>query len=183
MGDAVVGSRYQIRNATVRPMQKRTIRALTGLCYCSSCGQRMVYTPGRKRRTLRCGTLHCAQRNRQTEEAELIRFTLEQLRLKAPRNLAASVVHEPASARALRAEIDQLLSLKDPDLCEVIARKRDRLNELTANLSDSNELIARIEDPDWMKVASYDEATMIIHSLVRQIRVTKQVPEAVHLRL
>ena len=166
-------------------MPRGQIRALTGLCYCSSCGQTLSYAPARKRYALRCTTIHCAQRAKPIMEKTLISYALDAVREKAPNNLAAAVMQEGQSAKArlLRQEIDHLLSFNDPDLRAAIANKRLKLNRMTDQAQRSAGLVMRIKDPAWMDTASYDEATIILHSMVRQIRVTRQEPEAVHLRL
>tara|TARA_R100001443_G_C3259735_1_gene155300 strand:- start:15 stop:557 length:543 start_codon:yes stop_codon:yes gene_type:complete len=113
-------------SASVKP------KLLTGLAVCSCCNRRLAYLP-RKKEThsyaLRCNFIKCGlyqKRVKATMVVEAINAALA----KRSKELASLTDTEPVEVTKIRTEIDNLSNLNDPDLKEVIDRKKDKLNGL-----------------------------------------------------
>ena len=163
---------------------ERTLRALTGLCVCSECGNRLVYIPRRTHPSLRCRGDLCSQRYKGVREDSVLLFAVGALASQAAEKLAAMAeTREPAEAGTLRSQIAALEKQNDPDLEEVIDRKRKRLESLLSQPQGKQELARKISDPRWFDSLSYEELTTVLHQAVERIVITKQAPSALALKL
>ena len=112
-------------------------KLLTGICYCSECGHRLGYA-SRKAEThklnLRCNTFKCRYYQKLVSHSMIAKAINEQLAKRA-KGLASKTDEEPPEVTKLRAEIDLLVKMKDPDLEEAIKRKQEKLTGLL--LTDS----------------------------------------------
>ena len=107
-------------------------KLLTGLVTCSDCNHRLAYLP-RKKEThsyaLRCNFIKCGlyqKRVKATMVVEAINAALA----KRSKELAGLTESEPVEVIKLRSEIDTLTKLDDPDLKDVIERKKEKLTAL-----------------------------------------------------
>ena len=163
---------------------KRKLRALTGLCTCSECGYRMVYIPDRTYASLRCRAERCSRRYRGTRETVILSYVVEQLSQSAAAALAAAVDgSDPPEVAALRLQIESLERQGDPDLREAIEKKVQRLKSLLSQPAIDPELTRKIADPRWFDLLTYDELTVVIQQLVREVQLTNGVPVAIGLKL
>jgi DNA invertase Pin-like site-specific DNA recombinase len=163
---------------------RRRVRALTGLCVCDVCGHRLKYIPDRTHPGLRCNGDLCPVRYKSVREATLIAFAVDELQRGAADRLAlAAGSVEPPEAVELRRQMDAALALEDPDLRPVIEAKAARLASILSAPQADAGLVERVADPRWWSVATYDEVTEILQATVREIRVAKQAPQAIRLRL
>jgi DNA invertase Pin-like site-specific DNA recombinase len=157
----------------------RQLRALTGLCVCSECGNRLAYIPGRTHPSLRCRGDVCSQRYKGVREDAILFYATEALAAQAAEQLAAMAeTTEPAEAATLRAQIAALEKQSDPDLEEVITKKRSRLKALLHQPEGSQELARKISDPRWFDTLTYEELGSVLHQVVERIVITKQAPSA-----
>jgi DNA invertase Pin-like site-specific DNA recombinase len=157
----------------------RQLRALTGLCVCSECGNRLAYIPGRTHPSLRCRGDVCSQRYKGVREDAILFYATEALAAQAAEQLAAMAeATEPAEAATLRAQIAALEKQSDPDLEEVITKKRSRLKALLHQPQGSQELARKISDPRWFDTLTYEELGSVLHQVVERIVITKQAPSA-----
>ena len=157
----------------------RQLRALTGLCVCSECGNRLAYIPGRTHPSLRCRGDVCSQRYKGVREDAILFYATEALAAQAAEQLAAMAeTTEPAEAATLRAQIAALEKQSDPDLEEVITKKRSRLKALLHQPQGSQELARKISDPRWFDTLTYEELGSVLHQVVERIVITKQAPSA-----
>lgn len=157
----------------------RQLRALTGLCVCSECGNRLAYIPGRTHPSLRCRGDVCSQRYKGVREDAILFYATEALAAQAAEQLAAMAeATEPAEAATLRAQIAALEKQSDPDLEEVITKKRNRLKALLHQPQGSQELARKISDPRWFDTLTYEELGSVLHQVVERIVITKQAPSA-----
>lgn len=162
---------------------KRALRALTGLCVCSECGNRLTYIPRRTHPSLRCRGDLCSQRYKGVREDAVLLYATEALAEQAAQKLAAmAATGEPAEAGVLRGQISALEKASDPDLAEVISNKRRRLESLLSRPQANEELVRKISDPRWFDSLSYQELGTVLHQVVEQIVITKQVPSALRLK-
>lgn len=162
----------------------RKIRALTGLCVCDECGWKLKYITGRAIPGLRCNCETCSQLYRSTREEVLIRYATEQLQRQAAEHLAAAVDQaEPPEAVEIRRQIEALERLGDPDLRPAIEAKATRLDSILAAPQADASMVEKVADPRWWDVATYAQVTEVLHALVAEIRVAKQVPAAIRLKL
>lgn len=165
-------------NTTVKP------RLLTGLVRCGECGCVCKYVPQRTIPSVKCGTERCSQCYRSTREEVIVTYAIEQLSQQAAQALArAATQEEPPELQELRRQIESLQSLADPDLAAVIEGKQDRLRQLLSQRPANEELARKIADPRWFSLASYDELRLLFARLVVSIRLERQVPKAIELRL
>lgn len=163
---------------------RREVRALTGLCVCQECGWRLKYVAGRTHPGLRCNGDTCSQHYKSVREETLIRFAVAELQSHAAERLAAAAGSiEPPEAIELRRQIDAARALRDPELNPIIAAKAARLESILAAPRADEELVQRVADPCFWSVATYAEITEILQSTVREIRVARQAPQAILLRL
>lgn len=162
---------------------QKTMRALTGLCVCRECGNKLVYIPGRRWPSLRCRGDTCSQRYKGVREAELLLFATEAMAAQAAERLAAMAqVQDSPEVALLKAQIETLQAQNDPDLADALDRKQNRLNALLNEPVLDQELVSKIADPRWFDSLNYDELTLVLHQVVASIEVTKQVPSALHLK-
>lgn len=163
---------------------KRTLRALTGLCVCETCGYRLKYVTGRTHPALRCSGDMCSVRYKSTREELLIEYAIGELQKQAVQRLASAVgALEAPEVIELRRQIEAALALHDPDLEPVIAAKAARLESLLAAPGADPELVERMADPRWWSSAPYARLTEVLQATVREIRVARQAPQAIVLRL
>ena len=98
--------------------------------------------------------------------------------------MAASVSHdEPPEASELRHQIASLQALGDPDLADVIAAKKVRLESVLQIPRVDVEIAKKVADPRWHDLATYEEMQTLLHQLVDEIVISKQVPVAISLRI
>jgi hypothetical protein len=107
-------------------------KLLTGLVLCSGCGCKMAYN-ARKKEThsysLRCNNFKCDFYNKRTNYLMVVNAINAAL-AKRSKELASLTKTEPVEVTKLRSEIDNLSKLDDPDLKEVIERKKEKLTGL-----------------------------------------------------
>jgi DNA invertase Pin-like site-specific DNA recombinase len=162
----------------------RTVRALTGLCVCSECDNRLKYVPMRTHPSLRCGVENCSQRYRSVREDVVLMYATQAMAEQAATRLAALAVDpELPEIAELRARIKSLEEQRDPDLAEVIERKRSRLESLLSAPETDRDLARKISDPRWFDSLTYEELTLVLHQVVQRIVITKKVPTALALKL
>ena len=159
-------------------------RALTSLCSCSECGNRLKYIGGRTIASLRCSGETCSQLYRGTREAVIVAYALAAIAKGAAQALAAAASgDEPVEVKELRSQIKALERLRDQDLAPVIAEKQRRLEMLSARPAADEELLRKVSHPQWSNLATYDEVRVMLQQLVLEIEITKQVPTAIRLKL
>jgi DNA invertase Pin-like site-specific DNA recombinase len=161
----------------------KTVRALTGLCVCSECENRLKYIGGRSIPSLKCSGDLCSQHYKGIREEAVLRWVTAELPKVAAKKLAAMVEQsEPVEVTLLRKRIEELEALHDQELQAVIEAKRQRLEQLLVTPAVDEDLLQRISDPDWFASLSYEELTVLLHRLVGRILITKQAPTALSLR-
>ena len=159
-------------------------RALTSLCVCSECGNRLKYIGGRVIPSLKCSGDTCSQLYKGTREAVIIEYALTAIAEQAAARLvAAASTDEPVEALELRNQIKALERLHDPDLAPVIAEKQRRLEMVRAQPGIDADLLRKVSDPRWAALATYEEVRLMLQQLVLEIEITRQVPTAMRLRL
>lgn len=162
---------------------QKTVRALTGLCICSECQNRLKYIGGRTYPSLKCSGDLCSQHYKGVrEELVLIWATAELSKVAASRLAAMVEQSEPVEVTLLRKRIEELESLHDQDLQPVIEAKRSRLEQLLITPTIDEGLMLRIADPRWLLRLTYKELTVLLHRLVACILITRQAPTALSLR-
>lgn len=163
---------------------KAVSRALTGLCVCSECGNRLKYIGGRTIPSLKCSGDTCSQLYKGTREEVIMSYALKAVAEQAAQALArAASSDEPMEAVELRNQIKALEKLRDGDLVPVIAEKQRRLEMLSARPAADAALLRKIADPRWAALATYDEVQLMLQQLVVEIEITKQAPKAIRLKL
>jgi DNA invertase Pin-like site-specific DNA recombinase len=161
----------------------RTVRALTGLCVCSECGNRLKYIPGRTHPGLRCGGENCSQRYKGVREDAVLMYATQAMAEQAAGRLAALAVNaEVPEIAALQAQIQALEEQADPDLAEAIERKRCRLQSLLSAPGGDQDLVRKISDPRWFDSLTYAELTLVLQQVVQRIEITRQAPTALALK-
>lgn len=174
----VVNRKHWGANAT------RKVRALTGLCVCDECGWKLKYIAQRTIPSLKCGGENCSQLYRSTREELLIRYAIAELQQQAAERLASAVDQvEPPEAVELRRQLQALTGLHDPELRPVIEAKAARLDAILSAPRADELLVEKVADPRWWNLATYAEVTEALHALVAEIRVAKQAPVAIRLKL
>jgi len=162
---------------------QKTVRALTGLCICSECQNRLKYIGGRTYPSLKCSGDLCSQHYKGVrEELVLMWATAELSKVAASRLAAMAERSEPAEVTLLRKRIEELESLHDQDLQPVIEAKRSRLEQLLITPTIDAGLMERMSDPRWLSRLTYEELTVLLHRLVACILITRQAPTALSLR-
>lgn len=165
-------------NTTVKP------RLLTGLVRCGECGCVCKYVPQRTIPSVKCGTERCSQCYRSTREEVIVTYAIEQLSLRAAQALSRHATQEESpEALELRRQVASLQSLADPDLEPVIEQKQERLRQLLSQQPENEELARKIADPRWFSLATYEELRLLFARLVVSIRLERQAPAAIDLRL
>ena len=163
---------------------KKVVRALTGLCVCSECQNRLKYIAGRSIASLKCSGELCSQHYRGVREELVLRWVTAEMPKVAAARLAAMVEQsEPVEVTLLRKRIDELEALHDQELHGVIEAKRQRLEELLVMPVVDEGLLQRISDPAWFGTLTYDELTVLLHRLVACILIAKQVPTELSLQI
>ena len=145
-------------SASVKP------KLLTGLAVCSVCNNRLAYLP-RKKEThayaLRCNFLKCDLYQKRVQEKMIVEAINAAL-AKRSKELATLTETEPVEVTKLRSEIDNLSKLDDPDLKEVIERKKEKLTGLLLTespiLKERAELMA--EPGFWKHAASLPDTRL-----------------------
>lgn len=140
---------------------KVTPKLLSGLVRCSSCNNRMAYA-SRKTETqefaLRCNSYKCNFYNKRTKQTMIVNAINSAL-AKRSKELASITETEPVEVTKLRSEIDNLSKLDDPDLKEVIERKKEKLTGLLLTespiLKERAELMS--EPAFWEHALSLDD--------------------------
>jgi DNA invertase Pin-like site-specific DNA recombinase len=162
---------------------QKTVRALTGLCICSECKNRLKYIGGRTVPSLKCSGDLCSQHYKGVREEVVLRWVTGELPKVAAGKLAAMVEQsEPVEVALLRQRIDELEALHDQELQPVIDAKRQRLEQLLVTPNIDADLLQRISNPAWFDTLTYEELTVLLHRLVGRILITKQVPIALSLQ-
>jgi DNA invertase Pin-like site-specific DNA recombinase len=162
---------------------QKTVRALTGLCICSECQNRLKYIGGRTISSLKCSGDLCSQHYKGLREELVLTWATAELSRMAANRLAAMVDQsEPVEVTLLRKRIEELEGLHDQDLQPVIEAKRSRLDQLLVTPKIDADLMRMIADPDWFVPLTYEELTVLLHRLVACILITKQAPTALSLR-
>ena len=146
------------RSAKVKP------KLLSGLVYCSSCKNKLAYT-SRKSEThqfaLRCNSFKCNFYSRRTKE-KMILEAINSALAKRAKELASLTENEPVEVTKLRSEIDTLSKLNDPDLKEVIEKKKEKLTGLLLTespiLKERASLMA--EPAFWQHAASLPDTRL-----------------------
>jgi DNA invertase Pin-like site-specific DNA recombinase len=162
---------------------QKTVRALTGLCICSECENRLKYIGGRSIASLKCSGDKCSQLYKGVREELVLRWVTAELPKVAAGKLAAMVEQsEPVEVALLRRRVEELEALHDQELQAVIEAKRQRLEQLLVTPNVDAELLQRISDPAWFATLTYEELTVLLHRLVGRILIAKQVPTALSLR-
>lgn len=162
---------------------QKTVRALTGLCICSECENRLKYIGGRTIPSLKCSGDKCSQLYKGVREETVLRWATAELPKMAASKLAAMVEQtEPVEVALLRQRIDELETLQDQELHGVIEAKRQRLEQLLVTPNVDADLMRMIADPQWFVSLTYDELTVLLHRLLACILIAKQVPIALSLR-
>jgi len=162
---------------------QKTVRALTGLCICSECQNRLKYIGGRTYPSLKCSGDLCSQHYKGVREELVLMWATAELSKVAAARLAAMVEQsEPVEVMLLRKRIEELESLHDQDLQPVIEAKRSRLEQLLITPTIDEGLMLRIADPRWLSRLTYEELTVLLHRLVACILITRQAPTALSLR-
>lgn len=165
-------------NTTTQP------RLLTSLVRCGACGCVMKYVSGRTIPSLKCGTERCSQCYKSTREEVIIPWVIEQLSQQAAQTLARMAAEgEPPEVQELRRQIASLQQLRDPDLQLVIQAKEEKCRSLLRQQPSDAELLRKISDPRWFSLASYEELRLLLQRLVVSIRIERQAPAAIALRL
>lgn len=163
---------------------RRQLRALTGLCRCRECGNRLCYIPGRSIPSLRCKGDRCSQFYKGVREEVIIRHLIAELQQRALQLLAASASSgEPPEAALLRQQIAELVERDDPDYAPVLELKQQKLQQLLAQRRSDPALLEKLRDPRWFDLLPYDELTALLQQLVAVVWITKQAPEETQLRL
>jgi DNA invertase Pin-like site-specific DNA recombinase len=162
---------------------QKTVRALTGLCICSECQNRLKYIGGRTYPSLKCSGDLCSQHYKGVrEELVLTWVTAELPKMAASRLAALYEQSEPVEATLLRKRIEELESLHDQDLQPVIEAKRARLDQLHITPTIDQKLLEELTDPQWFEEVVYEDLTPLLHQLVACILITKQAPTVLTLR-
>jgi DNA invertase Pin-like site-specific DNA recombinase len=162
---------------------QKTVRALTGLCICSECQNRLKYIGGRTYPSLKCSGDLCSQHYKGVREELVLMWATAELSKVAAARLAAMVEQsEPVEVMLLRKRIEELEGLHDQDLQPVIEAKRSRLEQLLITPTIDEGLMLRIADPRWLSRLTYEELTVLLHRLVACILITRQAPTALSLR-
>ena len=162
---------------------QKTVRALTGLCICSECQNRLKYIGGRTYPSLKCSGDLCSQHYKGVREELVLRWATAELSRVATSRLAAMAERsEPAEVTLLRKRIEELEGLHDQDLQPVIEAKRSRLEQLLITPTIDAGLMERMSDPRWLSRLTYEELTVLLHRLVACILITRQAPTALSLR-
>lgn len=163
---------------------QKTVRALTGLCICSECQNRLKYIGGRTYPSLKCSGDLCSQHYKGVREELVMRWAVDELTKIAASRLAAMVDQsEPIEVTLLRKRIEELESLHDQDLQPVIDAKRSRLEQLLVTPTIDADLMKRMSDPQWFAPLTYEKLTALLHQVVACILITKQAPTALSLRI
>jgi hypothetical protein len=105
------------------------------------------------------------------------------IREKAAEYLAASIENkESPELLELRRQVESLEQLNDPDLESVIERKKERVKQLESVPAD-HALVQEISDPAWWDQLDYRGLIAVFQQTVREIRITRQAPTALRLKL
>ena len=131
-------------------------KLLSGICFCSECGNRLAYSSRVKEThtlTMRCNTFKCVYHAKRTNHAMIVEAINAALAKRA-KQLAAKTETEPLEVAKLRNEIDMLTKLDDPDLKEAIKRKKEKVTALLLNESPILKERAKLMgEPDFWKHA------------------------------
>lgn len=162
---------------------QKTVRALTGLCICSECQNRLKYIGGRTYPSLKCSGDLCSQHYKGVREELVLMWVTAELSRVATNRLAAMAERsEPAEVTMLRKRIEELECLHDQDLQPAIEAKRSRLEQLLVTPTIDAGLMERMSDPQWLSRLTYEELTVLLHRIVACILITRQAPTALSLR-
>lgn len=136
-------------------------KLLSGICFCSECGNRLAYSSRVKEThtlNMRCNTFKCVHHAKRVNH-EMIVTAINSALAKRSKQLAAKTETEPLEVGKLRNEIDMLTKLDDPDLKEAIKRKKEKMTALLLNespiLKERAKLMA--EPAFWKHALSIDD--------------------------
>jgi DNA invertase Pin-like site-specific DNA recombinase len=171
------------QNRSLRGRNTMTVRRLlTGLCVCGNCGRRMNYVGGRPLPSVLCKHRGCPQQFKSTRESVIAPAIAKALATHAEALAHSIPTNETAEQATLRATIDSLEALNDPDLADAITAKRQRLAQLKTQPAVPAALLEPLRDPRLYELATYEELTDLYHQFVAQVVVTSQEVERVDLR-
>jgi site-specific DNA recombinase len=136
-------------------------KLLSGICFCSECGNRLAYSSRVKEThtlNMRCNTFKCAQHAKRVNH-QMIVEAINSALAKRSKQLAAKTETEPLEVGKLRNEIDMLTKLDDPDLKEAIKRKKEKMTALLLNESPILKERAKLmsEPSFWKHALSLDD--------------------------
>ena len=163
---------------------KNTPQLLTGLCWCPNCGKRMKYA-GRTRtiKAVLCTTRGCVSRYKSTRESVIVEALNKALAAKA-QMLGQHISDEPPEAAVIRDQIDRLQKLNDPDLQEVIETKQQKLRNLLATSSPTDQArVAALADVEAWKMATEDELRAIYLEFVSKIEADRGEVVSIQLKI
>ena len=163
---------------------KNTPQLLTGLCWCPNCGKRMKYA-GRTRtiKAVLCTTRGCVSRYKSTRESVIVEQLNKALAAKA-QELGQHISDEPPEAAVIRDQIDRLQKLNDPDLQEVIETKQQKLRNLLATSSPTDQArVAALADVEAWKMATEDELRAIYLEFVSKIEADRGEVVSIQLKI
>lgn len=157
-------------------------RLLTSLCRCGSCGKAMSYAGSRTIPSVMCRTRGCEQQYKSTHESLIAGAVVYTLASHAEALASNAPTQDSPEIAQLRASIDTLQALGDPDLDDAILAKQQRLETLSQAPPVSPNLLEALRDPRMYEHASYEELTDLFHRFVERVVVTRQEVEQVVLR-
>ena len=162
---------------------QRKPKILTGLCWCPNCGKKLAYAGGRSIPSVICTTRGCVSRFKGTRESVIVEQVNKSLAAKAEQ-LGQHISEEPPEAAALRDQIDRLQKLNDPDLEEAIQTKQQKLRNLmaTASPTDQNR-VAALAQPEAWEMATPEELRMIYLEFVSRIEADRGQVVSVALKI
>ena len=116
---------------------KMNPKLLSGICFCSECGNRLAYSSRVKEThtlNMRCNTFKCVHHAKRVNH-QMIVDGINAALAKRAKQLAAKTETESLEVTKLRGEIATLTKLDDPDLEEAIKRKKEKMTALLLNES------------------------------------------------
>ena len=116
---------------------KMNPKLLSGICFCSECGNRLAYSSRVKEThtlNMRCNTFKCVHHAKRVNHAMIVDGINSALAKRA-KQLAGKTETESLEVTKLRGEIATLTKLDDPDLKEAIKRKKEKMTALLLNES------------------------------------------------
>jgi hypothetical protein len=149
---------------------KSSVKLLTGICTCGSCGQKMSYRSSRWRPVIFCQNVQCENRYKTVRE-ELVTDPINQAIAHRLATLRTSQEPETPEVTRLRQEIAEITSRNDPDFKEALDKKKAKLHSLLSKPSFAPEIVERLKDPDFWQAMSEDELRRTYLLLLGPVRV------------